>query len=51
MEQKIKLICGKCKTEQFMEVKRYGKKPEEYTLWCPKCKDQISPSACYYKKE
>lgn len=38
--------CGKCGTIQVMEIKRYGKKPEDYTLYCPNCKDNISPSAC-----
>ena len=48
--EKNKLICGKCNTEQDMEVKRYGKKPEEYSLYCPKCDDRISPSVCRAKE-
>jgi len=49
MNQKIKLICGKCRTEQDMEVRRYGKKPNEYTLYCSKCEDQISKNVCLQK--
>ena len=48
--EKIKLTCGKCRTEQNMEVERYGKKPSEYTLYCSKCDDQISPSVCFQKQ-
>ncbi len=47
--KEVKLICGKCKTEQYMVEKRYGKKPKDFTLYCPNCKDQISPSICKMK--
>jgi len=39
----MKMICGKCWTEQDMEVRQIGK---EQTLYCPNCDDQVSPSSC-----
>ena len=45
----VKLICGKCNTEQDM-IKRIickGTSKECFVYWCPKCKDQICPSATF----
>jgi uncharacterized CHY-type Zn-finger protein len=43
----MKLICGKCNTEQDMTRRHITDKI--YTLWCPNCKDQISPGCCRAK--
>lgn len=39
-------ICGKCKTEQNMKKIPFGKKPNEYSLHCPKCNDLINKDVC-----
>ena len=42
------MICGKCNKEQnSMKKIKYGDKPDEFSYWCPNCKDKISPIACY----
>lgn len=40
----MKLICGKCGTEQDMTKRIHGKRPEDFSWWCPQCEDQISDS-------
>lgn len=40
------MICGKCKTEQKMKKVYYGKKPEEYSLYCSNCDDLINKNIC-----
>ena len=39
----VRLICGKCNTEQDM-VKR-DIIDKVFVYWCPNCHDQICPSA------
>lgn len=41
----VKLICGKCNTEQDMVKIQIDEKV--FTYWCPNCKDPISPSATH----
>lgn len=45
------LICGKCGTKQLMHKIPYGKKKEEFSWWCPNCKDKISRSAVKIMQE
>lgn len=46
------MICGKCKTEQKLERRdiAVGTCKETFTYYCPNCKDQVSPGACYHGK-
>ena len=40
-----KLFCSKCKTNQTMTKNRHGKRPEDFSWYCPKCDDLISQTA------
>ena len=46
----MKLFCGQCRTDQEMTKKFYGKKENEFSWWCPNCKDRISQSAVSISK-
>lgn len=52
LEEK-ELICGKCHKKVLMEQIPYGKRLEEFSWWCPNCKDKISQGAVMqpYAKE
>jgi len=41
----MKLYCMKCQSDQEMKKIYYGAKNNEYSWYCPKCKDKISQSA------